>query len=203
MRTYKNQATAVRSVIFSAVLVGLSGCHKAPLVPPVVPSGNFDLKGLFLGMNQEEAEAAAGKGLFCMPPSKLTPKNSCYTDTGCLFEEMTVAGKVTKHTYLTFKGNQLTAMDVSFPTEYFPEIAAAFTGQYGKPKDIQKETVKNRLGASFEKARLKWKIKDALVFVSSIDGQVDEGSIHVEAAQRSAPMEECLLNANKAAKNDL
>lgn len=203
MNIRKTQTTAAISLICLAIFVGLSGCHKAPQPPPVVPSGKFDLKGLFLGMNKEEARAAAGKGLFCIRPSKPTPKDSCFIDIVCSFEEMTLAGKVTKSTYLMFKDNQLTAMDVSFPTEYFPEIAAAFTSQYGKPKDIQKETVKNRLGASFEKANLRWKIKDALVWMSSIYGKVDEGSIHVEAAKNSAPMEECILNATKAAKNDL
>lgn len=203
MKTCKNQTTAAISVICLAILLGLIGCHKTPLVPPVVPSGKFDLKGLFLGMKKEEARAAAGKSLFCMSWNNPTQKESCYLDTLCSFDEMSVAGKVTKSTHLMLKDNQLTVVDVSFPTEYFPEIAAAFTGQYGKPKDIEKETVKNRFGASFEKAELTWKIKDALVVVSSIDGKIDEGSIHVEAAQNSAPMEECMLNAKKAAKNDL
>jgi hypothetical protein len=202
MKTCKNKKAAI-GLIFLAILTCLSGCHKAPKVPPpVVPSNKFDLKGLFLGMSKEEAKAAEG-GLFCHPRSNLTPKERCYVDNACFFNEMSIAGKATKSTLLTLKEEQVTALDVWFPTEYFVDIAAAFVSQYGKPKRTEKKTVQNRLGASFEKTTLTWEIKDASVTMSNIDGKVDEGSIHVEAAQISAQMAECILNAKNAAKNDL
>lgn len=202
MNTRINRTKAVISLFSLAVLMGVSGCHKV-VVPPVVPPGKFDLKGFYLGMGRKEAEAATDRYVFCRPWTNPTPKEKCYIDTHCWFHGMTVAGKDTESTTLFIKNDQVTALDVTFATEYFVDIAAAFTSQYGKPKNLGKETVKNRFGASFEKATLGWEIKDAAITMSSIDGKVDEGSIHVVAARNSAQMAECLQSAKNSAKNDL
>lgn len=209
MKTCKNQITVAISLISLAILVGLSGCHKthqAPAVPsvrPAIPPNKFDLKGLFLGMKEEEAKAAVDENVSCISNPSKTPGMSCYADTLCYIEKMRVAGKKTKFTTLMIKDNQVTVMNIVFPTDDFINIAEALTGQYGKPKDIKKDKVTNRFGASFGTAKLTWKIKDAIVTLTNIDGKVDEGSLLIEAAKKNSQVEECMLNAKKAANNDL
>jgi len=203
MKTYKNQTTAAISLICLAMLVGISGCHKGKNwalpeeAPPVVPAGQFDLKGFFLGMSEGDARRVVP--VFCT--NKEEP--SCYGERLCWIDGMSVAGKKTKTTSLLFKDNQLTAFVVRFPADDFVQIAAVLTSQYGKPSSQETEKLKNGLGMPFEKLELGWKIKDASVSIANIYEKVNEGAIVVEAAKPSAKFIECRSNDVKKAKDDL
>jgi hypothetical protein len=204
MKTRKNQTTAAISLICLAILVGFSGCHKGKNwalpeegPPPVVPAGQFDLKGFFLGMS--EGAARRVMPVFCADQTEV----SCYGERLCWIDGMSVAGEKTKTTYLLFKDNQLTAFSVRFPAKDFVQIAAVLTSEYGKPSSQKTEKLKNGWGMPFEKLELGWKVKDASVSISNVYEKVNEGAIVVKAAKPSPKFIQCQLNAAKKAKEDL
>ena len=192
-----------------SMFISLYGCHKAPEIPqtppvatpPVVPAGKFDLKGFYLGMPEEEATKVVK--MFCADDTGSSPEQSCYQNRACLIKGLTLAGKKTNTTTLVFKDNELTAFKVEFPTEHFMQIAVAFTSQYGEAKTAKKKTLQNSFGASFDKVKLSWSVKDALVSVANIDEKVTEGVIEVQPSQLSEKIKACWLKAQREARQDL
>ena len=207
MNICKTYTTAV------AILIGLatlSGCHKPPKAPPLVPADKFSLKSFYLGMQKKEAKDVAEQYVVSDNYNRVecargndAPQKQCYQDSFCWMRGITVAGRETGRTVLSFQNDQLTTFTILFPTNSFVDISAAFTSEYGKPKHVRKEKVQNRFGASFEKIELRWSIKDAAVTVSNIKNRLDEGSIHVGPIKLSEQTAQCLSDQKQSAKKDL
>lgn len=206
MNTPKTHTTAV-AILFLAMLIGISHCYGAPKAPPtpspspspVAPSEKFDLKGFYLGMSKKDVKAVAGKKTICFPAEEV----NCLTDNFCGIEGLSVGGTKTGSTIFMIKNDRLMAFTVSFSKENFVGIAEAFTSKYGKAPKMEKETVKNNLGASFEKVNLEWTIKDASVALTNIADNVNEGELRVSPIRPSDQMIECLAKEAKAAQSDL
>jgi len=206
MNTCKTHTTAA-AILLLAMLIGISPCYGAPKASPtpspspspVAPSEKFDLKGFYLGMSKKDVKAVAGKKTICFPDEEA----SCWADSSCYIEGLSVAGTQTEHTVFLIKNDRLTAFTFSFSNENFVAIAEAFTSKYGKAPNIEKETVKNRLGTSFEKVTLGWVIKDASVTLTNMHDNVTEGDLRVGPRELSKQMTECLAKAATAAQNDL
>lgn len=206
MNTCKTHTTAA-AILLLAMLIGISPCYGAPKASPtpspspspVSPSENFDLKGFYLGMSKKDVKAVAGKKTICFPAEEV----NCVADNFCAIEGLSVAGTKTGSTIFMIKNDRLTGLIVSFSRENFADIAEAFTNKYGKAQKTGTQTVKNRLGSSFEKVDLGWTIKDASVALSNMEDNVNEGQLSVRPIRPSDQMLECLAKEAKAAQSDL
>jgi hypothetical protein len=205
MSTDKTYTAAL--VITLAMLIGIIPCYGDPKPPPAPPSSpspstpseKFDLKGFYLGMSKKDVKAAGGKKMICFPSKEV----NCITDNFCAIEGLSVAGAKTGSTIFMIKNDRLTGFTISFSRENFADIAEAFTSKYGKAQKTETQTVKNRLGSSFEKVELEWAIKDASVALSNMEDNVNEGQLSVRPIRPSDQMLECLAKEAKAAQNDL
>jgi hypothetical protein len=150
-------------------------------------------------MKKADLKAAAGKKMFCGPSDEA----NCFADIFCWIEGLSVAGTQTGLTTFLIKNDRVTAFTVLFSKENFVGIAEAFTSKYGNAQKRETDTVKNRLGASFEKVKLGWTIKDASVALSNMEDNVDEGELRVSPIELSKQTTECLAKEAKAAQNDL
>lgn len=207
MSTNKTHTAALVILLTLAMLIGVIPCYGDPkpsLAPPTspspaAPSEKFDLKGFYLGMSKRDIKVAGGKKMICFP----SEETNCVADNFCAIEGLSVAGTKTGSTIFTIKNDRLTGLTVSFSRENFADIAEAFTNKYGKAQKTGTQTVKNRLGSSFEKVELGWTIKDASVALSNMEDNVNEGQLSVRPIRPSDQMLECLAKEEKAAQNDI
>lgn len=74
---------------------------------------------------------------------------------------------------------KFTGYSADFRKGDYDVIVAAFTSRYGEPHKKEIQTKQNRMGASFDSARVQWKFESLEISIEEIGSKIDEGSIIV------------------------
>jgi len=132
---------------------------------------SFDFKGIALGSPVSMIES----------DSRFTCKDSegILADQSCMLkynESETIAGAPIKTFILSYYKGNLESMRISFLEKHFTGVISALTEKYGG-KEPKTETVRNRMGTSFENRIYVWKRKGATLDATRYASDLDTSSV--------------------------
>lgn len=200
----------IKQIIF-AVLVGLSLLGQATGMEYLNGEGpeenekeiiktkkefkGFSFRGIKLGVLLEEQDVNVSTQHF--KESLAGPDITYYW---C--ENLPDIGVKSSAPYLHLLDGKVESIDMMFPSENAENLLFIMTEKYGKPS-IDFSTVKNKMGAKFQKFEAFWKIKGCYIWLSSIGSRIDNGRLDIETIKYNKYRKEKERKEKQKAKNNL
>jgi hypothetical protein len=132
------------------------------------------LIGIRLGMTINEAMAASG-GLQCKQ------QRCFYFPVGP--NPPTMGGAVVKHIAVQLFDDSVAAVLVTFRENDYERVMAAAAERFGKPQNVQRSEIQNRLGAKFEQITTLWSEMGRSLIASRYSGDLDSSSLMLMSKQ--------------------
>lgn len=76
--------------------------------------------------------------------------------TTCFSMEETIAGVTARSVFVRFDAGLVKSVLVDFNSDDFDRVSEALLSKYGEPNNKRQETLKNRMGATFENVIMTW-----------------------------------------------
>lgn len=179
----------------------------ALVVHSALASDAFDVKGVVLGMSEQDAAAVVGPTFYCDKLAEGFGSSDTLTERICkqrradpLALEDSFAGVPTTITYWSHEGAIGMISMGALRSGDFDQMVAAMRSKYGDPV-ITEGSVQNRMGASFPASVAEWKSArgDVIVFQQ----QSDNPGVRLGIARLAfySPSYWQALTAHRAAKD--
>ncbi|NTV95003.1 MAG: hypothetical protein HGA75_06245 [Thiobacillus sp.] len=165
---------SISTRLLPAVLAGL-------LVSPTVSAESYGFKGINLGSNI--SQLANTLKYDCRSVKTPTADQVCTPRPGAA---ETIAGAPVDTIFYFYAQSLLTGISVYFPEKHFTDVVASLSSKYGVSV-IEKETVRNLNGKSFENQIHTWHQGAESMVAQRYSGRLDKSSVRISddaAAQR-------------------
>jgi hypothetical protein len=167
------------------------------------PIAAADIKGLTIGMDRAAVQSRLPE-MFCMPSKEIPGREVCVNQRGKsakLGDLETYAGQAIDSFGVSFQGGKLRHISLRLSTSKFLPVSTALSEKYGSPA-IEKSTVQNRMGATFDQEEHTWKDGDDRLVARKRGSKLDlmEVTLSSESATRQ-DAEEAKARAKDASKD--
>lgn len=165
-------------------LVSWSACAQSS--PDDVMFKGFPLGGHIDDFKQKFPDFdCAGKNCFfdckinCAPSFRGAPYNpSTYNAMDCI-KRNTYGDVILNKAVAQFEDTGLRRVTVEFSPSSFDRLEKALRERYGPPSTENRETMQNRMGATFENQRSTWIKASGVLWNTKYASSLDRGAVHI------------------------
>jgi hypothetical protein len=139
---------------------------------------SFEFKGAVLGSNLADFES--NPKYSCMNPNRpLVADKVCMLDSN---NKETIAGAPISSLMFMFYSEKLSAISITLEEKYYSQVVGALTEKYGQGGH-KSETIRNRMGTSFENNIYTWIKPDGMLTATRYSGKLDTSKILYNSAK--------------------
>jgi len=91
--------------------------------------------------------------------------------------------------FVSVVDNLVEQMSITVSANNSSELATILLDKFGTPHKMETETKQNRMGAKFESTKMTWVGVTYKLTYETIDGKIDEGSIHISSKKFDTALE--------------
>lgn len=169
--------------------------NEKELIKPKKEFKGFSFRGIKLGVLLEEQDVNVSTQHF-----KESFSGPDITYYWC--ENLPDIGVKSSAPYLHLLDGKVESIDMMFPSESAEKLLSIMTEKYGKPS-IDFYTVKNKMGAKFQKFEAFWKIKGCYIWLSNIGSRLDNGRLDIETMKYNKYRKDKERQEKQKAKDNL
>jgi hypothetical protein len=156
----------------------------------------FDFRGHRLGDTAWTELSSDISQASCSLDDEETQDSTCY-----LFEDR--VGDVKTDISLSFASGRLISVHLSFSSDDYETIAAAFRAKYGPPHRISHEIVSTAMGARYRNETLRWRTTSGELVVARYGSKVSEGYAYIISRRGLQRLKQRDARQEKKTKEDL
>jgi hypothetical protein len=156
----------------------------------------FDFRGLRMGDSASTELSSDVSEAHCTIDDEETQDSTCY-----LFDDH--VGEVETDIGLSFASGKLISVLMTFDSDDYPTMAAAFQAKYGRPHRVSHETVSTAMGARYQNEILLWRTTSGDLTVARYGSTVSEGYASITSPVGLRTLEKREAKQRREAKEDL
>jgi hypothetical protein len=187
----------MKKLVLAAALYGLTTAAGHAFNEPETVLGV-----LRFGASCQETKALIDKRMEHKEDTLAKRHRQCLI-TSPVFSYQDLIGATNVDVFVRFYDDRLEDITLIFKASSYDTMASAFTERYGPPTTTKKETIQNRMGASFQNELLFWRGPNISILLQKYGSKLDDGNATFVTKRGEAIKAEQNKQEQKKAAGDL